>query len=370
MGLNSQIIYKTEIMKRVGIINSGGDCPGLNTVIDAIVKNLSDEYEVLGFYKGFEGLLSNEYRVLNKLYTSKRRWIGGTFLKSVNKGHFPGKVGLGQTTKAEEAVIKKAYKNYKEHELEGLLVIGGDGTLSMANNLQEYGFKIVGVPKSIDNDLLFTDFTFGFHTAVEIAQEALDRLHTTATSHERVMILEVMGRNAGWIGLYSGIAGGANIILLPEIPFSYEKIKEFIDERRRQNRMSTIIVVAEGAIPMDGSVVLKNQGGQSSEALLGGISEQVAKYLNQFEGIEARATILGHIQRGGSPNSFDRILSTLYGAEAANLFREKKFGKMVAYKHNKIIEVDIVDAVKELKLVNPKSQIIKEAKSVGISFGN
>jgi ATP-dependent phosphofructokinase / diphosphate-dependent phosphofructokinase len=356
--------------KRVGIINSGGDCPALNTVIDAVVKGLDEEYEVIGFYKGFEGLLSNDYISLDRVYTSEHRWIGGTFLKSVNKGHFPGKIGHGQTSPADEAVIKEAYKNYQDLGLEGLIVIGGDGTLSMANNLQEYGFNIVGVPKSIDNDLLFTDFTFGFHTAVEITQEALDRLHTTATSHERVMILEVMGRDAGWIGLYSGIAGGANMILIPEIPFSYEKIKDFIMQRRDHKRMSSIIVVSEGAMPVNGEVSLKDNGGSSSEVLLGGISEQIAKYLNTLDDIEARATILGHVQRGGSPNSFDRILGTRYGSEAANLFKQGKYGKMVAYKNNDVIEVDIADAVKELKLVDPKSQIVKEARDMGISFGD
>ncbi len=356
--------------KRVGVINSGGDCPGLNTVIDAIVKSLGNDYEVLGFFKGFEGLLDNDYIILDRNYTSEHRWIGGTFLKSVNKGHFPGKLGHGQTTKAEDDVIKQAFVNYNALNLEGLFIIGGDGTLSMASSLMEYGFKVIGVPKSIDNDLMFTDFTFGFHTAIEVASDALDKLHTTATSHDRVMILEVMGRDAGWIGLYSGIAGGANMILIPEIPFKYENILEFILKRRRFKRMSTVIVVSEGAVPLDGEVTLKNNGGQSSEVLLGGVSEQIARYLNQNEDIEARATVLGHLQRGGSPNSFDRILSTLYGAESANLFKDRKFGKMVAYKNNEIIEVEIADAVKHLKNVDPKSQIINEARSVGIDFGD
>ncbi len=356
--------------KRAGIVISGGDCPGLNTVIDAVVKSLSDEYDVIGFYKGFEGLLNKEFLLLDRVFTSQNRWIGGTFLKSVNKGHFPGKVGTGQTTKAEEAVILKAYETYKELQLDGLIVIGGDGTLSMANNLQEYGFKVVGVPKSIDNDLLGTDFTFGFHTAVEIATEALDRLHTTATSHDRVMVLEVMGRNAGWISLYSGIAGGANMILIPEIPFKLENVKRFIHERIEKGRHSTVIVVAEGAKPEDGELSLKNTGGRSMEVLYGGIGEQVVSYLNQDEAIEARSTALGHVQRGGSPNSFDRVLSTLFGAGAADLFRNGKYGKMVTYGHNQIGEIDITEAVKELKLVDPKSQIVHNARGVGINFGD
>jgi 6-phosphofructokinase 1 len=356
--------------KRVGIIISGGDCPGLNTVLDAIVKNLSDEYEVLGFMKGFEGLLTNEYIVLEKAFTSPNRWIGGTYLKSVNKGNFPGKVGRGEATKAEEAVITKAYEHYTQLGLEGIIVLGGDGTLSMANNLQEYGFNVVGVPKSIDNDLMHTDFTFGFHTAVEVANDALDRLHTTTTSHERVMILEVMGRNAGWIGLYSGIAGGANVVLIPEIPFSFANVLDFLNARIERGRKSSIVVVAEGAIPRDGDVSTKNLGGTSSEILLGGIGDQLARYLNTHSTIEARSNSLGHVQRGGSPNSFDRILSTLLGAGAANLFRDKQYGYMVSYQNNAITSVPISDAVQKLKLVDPQSQLVQLARSVGIGFGD
>lgn len=355
--------------RRVGIINSGGDCPGLNTVIDAVVKNLSNDYEILGFIKGFEGLLVNEYKILEKSFTSPNRWIGGTFLKSVNKGHFPGKIGRGEATQADLAVINQAKKNYDALGLEGLIIIGGDGTLSMGNNLQEYGFKVVGVPKSIDNDLDFTDFTFGFHTAIEITTEALDRLHTTATSHERVMVLEVMGRHAGWIGLYSGISGGANIILIPEIPFEFENVKKFIEARIARGRKSSLIVVSEGAITKDGKATYKDVSGSTSEARLGGIGEQVADYLSQ-NGIEARSNVLGHLQRGGSPNSFDRVLSTLLGTEAANLFRDKKWGQMVTYKNNEIHEIAIADAVKNLKLVDPNSQIVKQARSVGIGFGD
>lgn len=356
--------------KKVGIINSGGDCPGLNTVIDGIVKNLVPEYEVYGFIKGFEGLLANEYIILDKVFTSERRWIGGTFLKSVNRGHFPGKIGTGQTTRAEESVILQAYENYKALGLEGLIILGGDGTLSMGNALQEYGFKVVGVPKSIDNDLDKTDYTFGFNTAVDTAVWALDKLHTTTTSHDRVMILEVMGRNAGWIALHSGIAGGANIILIPEIEFSYEKIVEKLNERKSRERNSSVIVVAEGAKLKGGELISKNNGGHSSETILGGIGDQLAKYLNENTEFEARSNSLGHIQRGGSPNAFDRILSTLLGAGAANLFRESKFGKMVSYQNNKIVDVDIAEAVKQLRYVNPNSQMIQLAKSVGISFGS
>ena len=356
--------------RRVGIINSGGDCPGLNTVIDGIVKNLTPDYDVIGFIKGFEGLWANEFILLDRNFTSERRWVGGTFLKSVNKGHFPGKIGTGQTTRAEEEVILQALENYKKLNLEGLFIIGGDGTLSMGNALQEYGFNIIGVPKSIDNDLDKTDFTFGFYTAVDTAVWALDKLHTTTTSHDRVMILEVMGRGAGWIALYSGISGGANMILIPEIEFSYEKIIETLTERKARDRKSSIIVVAEGAKPKGGVLSTRQNGSVSSEVVLGGIGEQLAAYLNKNTEFEARSNSLGHIQRGGSPNAFDRVLSTMFGTGAANLFREKKFGKMVAYQNNQIVEVDIADAVKQLRLVDPNGQMVQLAKSVGIGFGD
>ena len=239
-----------------------------------------------------------------------------------------------------------------------------------SNNLQDYGFRVVGVPKSIDNDLDFTDFTFGFLTAVHITSEALDRLHTTGTSHERVMILEVMGRNAGWIGLYSGMASGANIILIPEIPFEYEKVKEFIEARQARGRKSSLIVVSEGAIPKNGSLTIKDNMTNSSEVHLGGIGEELAKYLNQFEHLDARSTTLGHIQRGGSPISIDRVLSTRLGSGAAQLFIDQKWGKMVTYKDNDIHEIAISDAVKNIKLVDPNSQIVKQARMVGIGFGD
>ncbi len=356
--------------KRVGVINSGGDCPGLNTVIDGIVKNLSPEYDVIGFIKGFEGLLTNEYMTLERVFTSERRWVGGTFLKSVNKGNFPGKVGFGQTTKADEGVILQAYENYKALNLEGLIIIGGDGTLSVGNALQEYGFNIIGVPKSIDNDLDGTDFTFGFYTAVEVATEALDRLHTTSTSHDRVMILELMGREAGWITLYSGIAGGANIILIPEIPFTYEKIISHLIERKSRGRDSSIIVVAEGVQSPNGELSTRKDGSTSSQIVLGGIGEKISTYLNKNTDFECRANSLGHIQRGGSPNAFDRVISTMFGTAAANLFRDGKFGNMVAYKNNQIIDIEIAEAIRNIRKVQPDSQIVQLAKSVGIGFGD
>jgi 6-phosphofructokinase 1 len=353
--------------KRIGFLNSGGDCPGLNTVMDAVVRSLSNEYEILGFYKGFEGIFNKEYKILTPDFTARYRFMGGTLLKSVNRGHFAVKVGLGKTESLATEVVQKTVKNYYEMGLEGLIAVGGDGTLTVAKQLSDAGLNIIAVPKSIDNDLDGTDFTFGFQTAVSIASESLDRLETTGYSHDRVMILEVMGRNAGWIGLFSGIAGGANVILIPEIPFSMQKVYEFLEKRPKQN---ALVVISEGVKPVDGEIVTKDIGGLSSETLLGGIGEQLAKFLNQKPNIEARSTALGHIQRGGSPVAFDRILSRLYGAHAAELFRQKKFGYMAAYADGKITEVKIEEAVSKLKTVDPFGKTVKMARDMGIYFGD
>jgi len=355
--------------KRVGILNSGGDCPGLNTVIDAIVKGLDAECEIIGFYRGYEGLLRGDYTPLDRNYTSANRWIGGTILKSVNKGNFPSRKGNDAFDSAEVELIEKAFKTYTDLDLDGLIVLGGDGTLYTAYRLQKFGFNIIAVPKSIDNDLECTDFTFGFHTAVEIANEAINRLHTTATSHDRVMILEVMGRTAGWIGLYAGIAGGANMILIPEIPFDYAKIIEFLDGRYSTGHTSAIIVTSEAAIPKDGSAIMHNWGSSSSNLNYGGTGESLAQFINQNTDYEARSTSLGHIQRGGSPNAFDKIISTQLGAYAAEMFKNGEFGKMAAYVNNQIKSVDLGSSVLSLKLVSADSQIVRLAKNVEISFG-
>jgi 6-phosphofructokinase 1 len=359
--------------KKIGIINSGGDCPGLNTVIDAVVKSLKfefDEVEILGFYKGFEGLLEKKYIELTPEVTSPYKFEGGTFLKSVNKGNFATKQGLGKKRIIPEEIIQTTVNNYKDLGLDCLVVLGGDGTMSIISALEEHGLEVIGVPKSIDNDLLNTDFTFGFYTAVEIATEALDRLETTAYSHDRVMILEVMGRNAGWISLFSGLAGGANIILIPEIPFEYKNILDFIKQRNQKGKQNTLIVVAEGASAKDEEVTLKNNFGESSESLLGGVGEKLEKILNKESGIEARSTVLGHIQRGGSPTSFDRVISRNMGVHATNLIKQGKFGNMVIFKDGKIQEEEISKCVNRLKLVDPKSTEVQTARKIGVCFGD
>lgn len=353
---------------RIGVINGGGDCPGLNTVIDSLVKTLYPEYEVLGFYKGYEGLLEKHYLHLLPEFTNRYKFQGGTMLKSVNHGNFPGKVGSGQMNLVENKIMTKTKENYNELGLEALVVLGGDGTMSVALQLQEMGLNIIGVPKSIDNDLYGTDFTFGFQTAVEIATEALDRLETTGFSHDRVMILEVMGRNAGWIGLNAGMAGGANMILIPEIPFSYDQILKYIHSRQIKDKLNALIVVSEGAVATDGKKILSDIGGKSSEQNLSGVGASIAKFLNSND-VDARSTVLGHIQRGGSPNSFDRILSRQYGAYAGEMVKEQRYGEVVIYNCHDFNSISLAECVSKLKMVNPDSTIVNLTRQMGISFG-
>jgi 6-phosphofructokinase 1 len=356
--------------KRIGIINSGGDCPGLNTVIDALVKSLSPEYEILGFYKGFEGLLELKYLKLEPEYTSVLRFQGGTFLKSVNKGNFAGKTGSGEFAKIDPEILNQTLKNYKELELEALVVLGGDGTMSAAVQLQDLGMNIVAVPKSIDNDLRGTDFTFGFNTAVEITSEALDRIVTTAKSHDRIMILEVMGRNTGWIALYSGLSGGADMILIPEITFDSQKVVEFFRQKFSTGSTYGLIVVAEGALDTTGKVVTKDLSSKGSMITLGGIGDHLELLLNSTEDLEARCTVLGHLQRGGSPNSWDRILSRSYGAYAGTMVRDKRYGFMVGYINGVFTQSKLEECIDDLKKVDPNGNFVKRARELGISFGD
>lgn len=355
--------------KRIGILTGGGDCPGLNTVIDSVTKTLADKYEIIGFYKGFEGLYTNSYIKLTPKFTNQFKFSGGTILKTVNTGNFSAKTRDGIKSDIDKNILKQAKKNYIDLNLEALIVLGGDGSLAASYQLQEAGLNIIGIPKSIDNDVNGTEMTFGFLTAVQIAVEALDRLETTARSHERVMILEVMGRNSGWIGLHSGLAGGANIILIPEIPFLYNEILNTIKKRYQKGKTNTLIVVSEGATASGQNKSYSNTGGKSSEYLLGGIGEKIASFLNE-NGIDARSTRLGHIQRGGSPEAMDRLLSIQMGVYAADLVQKKAYGQLVCYNSGKMFSVDLKDSISSLKLVNPNSELVLQAKKIGISFAD
>ncbi len=356
--------------KRVGILTSGGDCPGLNAVIRGVVK-AADRlgWEVIGFRDGFEGMLPPvDTMKLDRRVTANIMAQGGTILGTTNKGHFVAKVGMGNKMAVPPEVIEKSRKTFKDLELEGLIVIGGDGSLTTGQQLFEEGFPVIGVPKTIDNDLEATAMTFGFDSAVASAVDALDRLNTTGESHKRVMVLEVMGRHAGWIALHSGIAGGANVILIPEIPFDLDKVADAIKLRDADGYTSTMIVVAEGAKPKDGSAMVRKT--ESGEYRLGGVGEMVAREIAARTGKETRTCVLGHLQRGGAPTTLDRILGTRFGVKAMSLVAEGKFGSMVSYHNYQVEDVPIAQAVHRLKTVSPDSQMVETAKLVEICFGD
>jgi len=356
---------------RIGILNSGGDCPGLNAVIHGVV-GAADQlgWECIGFRDGFEGLLPpGDYMILKPQDTVGILKLGGTILGTTNKGHFAAKIGEGDIAKVPPEIVAKAKRTMEQLGISALIVVGGDGSLTTGLQLYREGWPIIGVPKTIDNDLSATAMTFGFDSAVTTVVDGLDRLHTTGESHKRVMILEVMGRHAGWIALWGGIAGGANVILLPEIPFNLEKVADFIRQRDARGSHSTLVVVAEGAKMPDGELVTINAN-CGGEVRLGGIGEQIAKQLEILTGKETRACTLGHLQRGGAPTSLDRILGMRFGVMAVKLAEEGQFGRMVSYQAYHVDSVPIEDAVNKLRLVEPDGELIQAAKAVGICLGD
>jgi 6-phosphofructokinase 1 len=358
-------------VKRIGVLTGGGDCPGLNAVIRGVTKPAEDYgMSVYGIIDGFEGLVEGKAKELSNEDVSGILARGGTILGSSNKGdpyHWPvsrdGKIEIFDKS-------KEALRNYQAWNLDALIAIGGDGTMHICNKLSALGMNVVGVPKTIDNDLEATDQSFGHDSAVYVVSEALDRLHTTASSHHRVIVVEVMGRYAGWIALNGGLAGGADIILVPEFPFSWEKVYDKILKRQLMGKKFSLVCVAEGAKPQDGQMVTKGEDIKRTDPVrLGGIGELVAEKIEQNTGRETRVTVLGHLQRGGSPTPYDRILSTKFGAFAIELAAQKKFGRMVALKGSEVKNVLIKDAISHQKLVSFDNQAVKAAKAVGISFG-
>ncbi len=356
---------------RIGLLNGGGDCPGLNAVTHGVVGAATQlGWEVVGFRDGYEGLLPpGDYKILD---AEKARGIirqGGTILGTTNHGHFSSKHGSGEVAKIPAELMKQARSTLGNLGIEALICVGGDGTLTTALQFSEEGFPIIGVPKTIDNDLKATAMTFGFDSATQVVVDALDRLQTTASSHKRVMVLEVMGRHAGWIALYGGIGGGANIILIPEIPFHVENLVRVIREREAAGNHSTLIVVAEGAAPAGGAQTIESAS-DDGEYRLGGIGEQVTAELQRLTGKETRSCTLGHLQRGGSPTSFDRVLGTRFGVHAVKLIERKEFGRMVSYQRYHVGSVTIAEAVSQLNLVDPEGEVVETARGVGISFGD
>ncbi len=363
--------------KRVLILTGGGDCPGLNAVIRAIVKRSARErdWEILGSYEAFNGILREpmELIVLDEKKTAGIHVMGGTIIGTTNKGGpfaWPVKNEDGSWTtvdRSEELLRKLQYQN-----IDAVINIGGDGSQSISQRLYEMGCNIIGVPKTIDNDLAGTDFTFGFQTAVEIATDAVDKLVTTAASHNRIFILEVMGRDAGWIALHAAVAGGAEICLIPEIPYDINIIKERIHRRITLGRGFANIVIAEGAKPKDGDVVSQksNEVGYQNVRLGGAGMRLQQELINTGLENDVRTTILGHLQRGGAPCAYDRVLATQFGTKAFEMVLEKDFGKMVAYKHPDIVSLPIKDAISQYNTIKSDDRLLKTARGIGICMGD
>lgn len=359
--------------KRIAILTGGGDCPGLNAVIRAVVKGaiLRKGWDVVGIEDGFDGLLKIEkcrQLTLEDVHDILPR--GGTILGATNRGNPFSYPVEKRGKKVMVDVSGKVVANIESLGIDALIVVGGDGSLKIALELMQRGVPIVGVPKTIDNDIMETDVTFGYNTALETATDALDKLHSTAESHHRVMIMEVMGRYAGWIALESGIAGGADAILIPEIPFHIAGICKAIDERRKRGSRFSIIVAAEGAYPLHGARIVRESASSTlSLERLGGVGEYVAREITSCLDMDVRVTVLGHLQRGGSPSTFDRCLGSRFGIKALELVAEGEYGKMVCLKGRNIRAVPIERAVRKLKLVDPLGEMVRSAEELGIMMG-
>ena len=370
VGRNFQMEQK---IKKIALLTGGGDCPGLNAVIRAVTRTAILNYgiEVIGYKFGYRGLYNNDFIPLTLDTVSGILHRGGTILYSSNKDNLFDYLVEENGEMVKRDVSDVAVENLKKEGIDVLVVIGGDGTLTSARDFARKGVNVIGVPKTIDNDLASTDVTFGFNTAIDVVTEALDRLHTTAESHHRIMLCEVMGRNAGWIALEAGIAGSADIILLPEIPYDINKIAEKVKEREAQGRNFTIIVVSEGAKPKDGEVVVAKIVADSPDPIrLGGIGNKLAGDLEKLiKDHEVRCTVLGHVQRGGNTSTYDRILSTRYGVAAVELMIEGKFGEMVCLKGDTISSDSLENVIgQKTKNVNIDGELVQVAKKIGITF--
>lgn len=359
--------------KRIGILTGGGDCPGINAVIRAVGKKLILEAgaEIIGIEDGYEGLINNKYRRLEYQELSGILTLGGTILgtsKKANPYHYAIKQGTKLIFKDLSTAV---LQNIKRMDLECLVCIGGDGTLGIAYKLFKSGVPVVGVPKTIDNDILGTDITFGFDSAVWIATEGIDRLHTTAQSHHRVMVLEVMGHNAGWLALHSGIAGGGDVILIPEIAYDLGIIAEKVKERHRKGKRFSIVIVAEGARPKGGKVVIQRMVKESSDPVrLGGIGFIVGYQIEKATGVETRTVAMGHLQRGGAPTPFDRVLATQLGTKAVDMIMKDEFGYMVGVKKDSLVKVSLKDVAKGYRKVPLNHPLIQSARSLDTCFGD
>ncbi len=355
---------------RIGILTAGGDCPGLNAVIRAVAKSAMHEYgmDVIGFEDGYYGLIKDRWHMLDNPSVSGILTQGGTILGTSNRDNVFAyyEENTSKPRDLSDAVVNRC----KKMGLTALVTIGGDGTLTGAYKLAQKGLPVIGVPKTIDNDVWVTDQTFGFDSACSIATEAIDRLHTTAMSHHRIMIIELMGRNAGWLTLCSGIAGGGDVLLIPEIPYRLQSVCDAVIKRSRQGKRFSIICIAEGAKPVDGDVVVGAMEPTTTHGVrLGGVSQVLRDQIEECTGLEARNTILGHLQRGGSPTFYDRVLATQYGKAAADLAARGKINRVVALRGAKIIDVPLRQAAGKRRTIPLDHMLIATARAIGATFG-
>lgn len=360
------------MVRRIAVMTGGGDAPGLNAVIRGVVKTAIATFgwEVLGVRDGGEGLLASGFLPLGLDQIRGIAARGGTILGTSNRGN-PFAYPVTRDGKTELVDRSQdAIDNLRRAGVDCLVAIGGDGGLTIAHKLAQLGLPVVGVPKTIDNDLMATDQTFGFDTAVQTATEALDRLSTTAEAHHRVMVVEVMGRDAGWIALHSGIAGAANVVLIPEIPFEFAKVAEFVEDRCEGGKDFSLVVVSEGARSLDGGPIYQELDVAAGVRRLGGIGPKVGDEIVRLTGLETRVTVLGHVQRGGTPTSYDRVLATRYGVEAAHAVANGLFGHMVALRGTRIVPVPLEEAIRQIKLVDPQGELVRVARDLGICFGD
>ncbi len=362
-------------IKRIGVLTGGGDCPGLNAVIRAVTKTaiFDHGWEVMGIRDGYLGLIEDRVSPLNANNVSGILTTGGTILGTSNKAN-PEKYATG--TNADGTVVwsdvtDTCLETIERHGLDAIVAIGGDGTMSGAQPFIRAGVNVIGVPKTIDNDIVGTDLSFGFQTAADIATESLDRIHTTAESHQRVMVVEVMGRNAGWIALHAGVASGSDVILIPEIPYDLEKVAAYTEYRRSIGRDYTVVCISEGAAPKGGQQAVQRLDPTSPDPVkLGGIARQLAHNLQALTGQESRATVLGHVQRGGSPTPADRVLATRFGHEAATILEEGKRNRMVAYVGGDVTDIDITVPAHKQRTIPAENHLVQAARAVGTCFGD
>ena len=357
-------------MKRVGILTSGGDCPGLNAAIRGVAKAAYELFEVefIGISDGYKGLIQGDYKVMKNEDFSGLLTLGGTILGTSRQPYKSMRI-IGEDNIDK---VKAMKENYEKMNLDCLITLGGNGTHKTANLLSEEGLNIIGLPKTIDNDIWGTDVTFGFHTAVAIDTDVIDRIHTTANSHGRIVVIEIMGNKAGWLTLYSGVAGGADIVLIPEIPYEMDYVINAVQKRARSKKRSfAIIAIAEGAMTKEESRMKSKQRQLfRAEQKYSSVSYRLADQIERITGTESRVVVPGHYQRGGTPSAYDRVLSTRFGVHAAELIMKEKYGQAVAMVGNKITHNPLSEIAGKTKFVPDDDQMVKEAKSIGISFGD